>query len=70
MAQCPMCKGSAETSLKQGRKDAIGLNKGILYMFAGPYLIVGSIAALWLYNKRKVERKYKEAQENFTASQN
>ena len=59
-AQCPMCKGSAEASLKEGQPQARGLNKGILYMLVGPYFIVGTIAALWFHNKRKIEKQHKE----------
>jgi hypothetical protein len=62
-AQCPMCKGSAEASLKEGQPQARGLNKGILYMFVGPYLIVGTIAGLWLYNKKKMEKQVKDKME-------
>lgn len=39
--QCPMCKGIAESSLKEGSSAAKGLNFGILYLFATPYLLIG-----------------------------
>ena len=54
-AQCAMCKGAAETALKQGGGDPKGLNNGILYMLALPYLLVGSIG-LWWYKNRKKEQ--------------
>ena len=54
-AQCPMCKMSAEQNLKDGGTAGKGLNKGILYMFAAPYLIVGTLGFIWWYNRRKEE---------------
>jgi hypothetical protein len=52
-AQCPMCKMSAEQNLKDGGTVGKGLNAGILYMFAAPYLLVGSLGFIWWYNRRK-----------------
>lgn len=52
-AQCPMCKIGAESNLNAGGTAAKGLNSGILYMFATPYLVVGSIAFLWWYYRRQ-----------------
>lgn len=51
-AQCAMCKGAAETALKQGGGDPQGLNNGILYMLAMPYLLVGAIGFWWWKNRR------------------
>ena len=52
-AQCAMCKGAAETALKQGGGDPQGLNNGILYMLAMPYLLVGAIGFWWWKNRRQ-----------------
>lgn len=54
-AQCPMCKMSAEQNLKNGGTAGKGLNKGILYMLATPYLIVGTVGLIWWRNRRKEE---------------
>lgn len=54
-SQCPMCKASAEASLKEGSKVATGINKGILYMLAAPYLLVGVIGFLWYKNQKSPE---------------
>lgn len=54
-AQCPMCKASAESSLKGGSNAAKGLNTGILYMLAAPYLLVGFIGYAWYKNHKKNE---------------
>lgn len=53
VAQCPMCKISAETNLNNGGTAGKGLNKGILYLFATPYLIIGGIAYVWYRNKKQ-----------------
>lgn len=52
-AQCPMCKMSAESNLKNGGTAGRGLNAGILYMLVAPYLIVGTIAFLWWRNRNR-----------------
>ncbi|MCH2043379.1 MAG: hypothetical protein MK212_04510 [Saprospiraceae bacterium] len=53
-AQCPMCRASAESNLKNGGTDAQGLNKGIAYLLFMPYLMIGSLGWLWWQNRRKV----------------
>lgn len=52
-AQCPMCKMSAESNLRDGGTAGRGLNAGILYMLATPYLLVGAMAYLWWRNKKR-----------------
>ena len=54
-AQCPMCRMSAESNLKNGGTEGKGLNNGILYMLATPYLLVGAIGYVWWRNRRKEE---------------
>jgi len=54
-AQCPMCKMSAESNLKNGGTDGQGLNNGILYMLATPYLIVFGLGYFWWRNRKKEE---------------
>ncbi|MEM6321169.1 MAG: hypothetical protein AAF960_26140 [Bacteroidota bacterium] len=54
-AQCPMCKMSAESNLKNGGTDGQGLNNGILYMLATPYLIVFGIGYFWWRNRKQRE---------------
>ena len=51
-AQCPMCKISAESNLNNGGSAGQGLNKGILYLFATPYLIIGGLAFVWFRNRK------------------
>ncbi len=59
-AQCPMCKISAESNLRDGGSAGRGLNNGILYMFALPYLLVGSMAYVWYKNKKNYDNDTKE----------
>jgi len=54
LAQCPMCKMSAEQNLKDGGSAAKGLNKGILYMLTLPYLLVFGLGFLWYKNRRRL----------------
>lgn len=54
-AQCPMCRLSAETNLKNGGTEGKGLNTGILYMLAMPYLLVGTIGYIWWRNRKQIE---------------
>jgi hypothetical protein len=53
LAQCPMCKIGAESNLKNGGTAGNGLNEGILYMLAMPYLLVGTIGFVWYKNRKK-----------------
>ena len=63
-AQCPMCKMSAESNLRAGGTAGKGLNAGILYMLAMPYLLVGTIGFIWYRNRRREEEEelYEELQ--------
>ncbi len=54
-AQCPMCRMSLESNLKNGGSAGIGMNLGILYLLSTPYLLVGGIAYVWWRNKKKSE---------------
>lgn len=53
VAQCPMCKASAESSLKEGSRVAVGLNRGILYLLALPYLFYGVLFLIYWYKTRR-----------------
>lgn len=52
-AQCPMCRMSAESNLKNGGTAGKGLNNGILYMLATPYLLIGAVGYVWWRNNRR-----------------
>lgn len=55
LAQCPMCRMSAESNLENGGSSGKGLNAGILYMLSAPYLIVAAVAYIWWKNRKKEE---------------
>lgn len=51
-AQCAMCKAAVESSQGQKNSVAAGINKGILYLMAIPYLLLmfifrKQVFALW-----------------------
>ncbi|MCB0649648.1 MAG: hypothetical protein KDC85_00075 [Saprospiraceae bacterium] len=52
-AQCPMCRMSAESNLKNGGSEGKGLNSGILYLLSLPYFLIGGIGYVWYRNKKK-----------------
>ena len=54
-AQCPMCKMSAESNLRDGGTAGKGLNTGILYMLALPYILISTMGYLWYRNKKKYD---------------
>jgi len=54
IAQCPMCKTTVEANQKDGGKGlGKGLNSGILYLLAMPFIAVGSVSAIYIYRKRR-----------------
>ena len=56
-AQCPMCRMSAESNMKNGGSAGKGLNAGILYMLATPYLLVGILGFVWYRNRQKANEE-------------
>ncbi|MFM8451211.1 MAG: hypothetical protein ACKOAY_13980 [Haliscomenobacter sp.] len=57
LAQCPMCRIAAESNLENGGSQGKGLNIGILYMLATPYLLIGTIGFIWWRNRKKKEEE-------------
>ena len=55
-AQCAMCK-STVASNRNGddklEKFGNGLNKGILYIMAAPYILAGTVGFFWYRHTRK-----------------
>lgn len=53
-AQCPMCRSAVESAMKEeGNTKGKGLNKGILYLLATPYLAVAVAGGAWWYHRKK-----------------
>lgn len=52
-AQCAMCSLNAENSATNGNTQGKGLNDGILFLLAIPYIIAIGIGILWYKKYRK-----------------
>ena len=57
LAQCSMCTANAENSVQNGNTEGKGLNDGILYLLAMPYLLVAVVGYIW-YKKYRQRNKY------------
>lgn len=56
MAQCPMCRTAVESAMQnEGNTVGLGLNKGILYLLASPYLLVAIIGTIWYRNNKRAK---------------
>jgi hypothetical protein len=53
LAQCPMCRATAESNLANGGTEGKGLNNGIMYMLGMPYVLIGTVAFLWWKHRAK-----------------
>ena len=52
-AQCAQCAATVESNAKSGDKTANGLNKGILFLLAAPYLAVAAVGLIWYKKYRR-----------------
>ena len=52
-AQCAMCKAVVETNLESGDTKGVGLNNGILYLMAIPYIAALVFAILYYIQNKK-----------------
>jgi hypothetical protein len=55
-AQCAMCRSSVESNHAEHNRLSRfgnGLNKGILYLMAIPYILGGTVGFLWYRSTRK-----------------
>lgn len=59
LAQCAMCRASVESNLSEtGGGIGAGLNTGILYLMAIPYILLSVIGVLW-YRASKASKRSK-----------
>jgi hypothetical protein len=56
-AQCAMCSLNAENSAQEDKAKGKGLNDGILFLLAMPFLIAGGVGVLWYKRYRNAEAK-------------
>lgn len=61
VAQCSMCTINAEQGMKNGNTQTKGINTGVLYLLAIPYLLVCSIGGVWYVKYRKKNNNNIEA---------
>jgi len=54
-AQCAMCTLTAENATQNGNTQGKGLNKGILFLLAIPYLATLGLGVLW-YKKYRSKK--------------
>ena len=47
-----MCKAVVESNLETGSQIGKGLNNGILYLMAVPYIAIFSFAIFWYFQKK------------------
>ncbi|MDT3404454.1 UPF0716 family protein affecting phage T7 exclusion [Mucilaginibacter terrae] len=52
-AQCAMCSATAEAGVKNGNTEANGLNNGILYLLAAPYIALAVGGYVWYKKYRR-----------------
>jgi len=52
-AQCAMCKAALEANLDGGGTKGSGINEGILYLMAMPYLAILLFGIFYTLQKRK-----------------
>lgn len=53
-AQCPMCKQNVQAGMETGSKVGMGLNSGIIYLLAIPYLIAAIFGYWYWKNRNKI----------------
>lgn len=56
-SQCAMCTAVADEASKSGSAAADGVNKGVLFLFVSPYLIVGTIGFLWWRARKRAQEE-------------
>lgn len=55
-AQCSMCQAVAESSRDAGTTNSDGINKGVMYLFFTPYLIIGTVGYFWWRARKKAQQ--------------
>jgi hypothetical protein len=56
-SQCAMCTEIADEATKNGNTAGDGINKGVLYLFLSPYLIVGTIGFILWRSRRRAQQE-------------
>lgn len=63
-AQCAMCTTAVESNAKNGNTTTNGLNNGIMYLLAAPYIAVAAIGYIWYkkYRRKNVNIQMRDEQ--------
>ena len=62
LAQCAMCRSTLENNYSNGNPGiAAGINTGILYLLAMPYLAVIVIGYLWYKSSKNASKKLSDS---------
>lgn len=57
IAQCAMCRTTLENNVSNGDIGiAAGINFGILYLFAAPYIVIALIAFFWYKTSKRISQ--------------
>jgi|TARA_B110000305_G_scaffold43682_1_gene45910 hypothetical protein len=54
-SQCAMCKSVVEANLESGDTKGAGLNDGILYLMAMPYISILLFGVFWFFQNKKTQ---------------
>ena len=65
-AQCAMCKAVTKSDLESGGNISNGINTGILYLMAIPYLIL--MIGGYFFFKKPIDEKVKQWKSKFFVS--
>ena len=58
-AQCAMCRSTLENNFSAGNPGiGAGINTGILYLLAMPYLAVATIGYLWYKSSKNAQKQF------------
>jgi hypothetical protein len=65
-AQCAMCSAQVESNAQNGNTSANGLNNGIMYLLATPYIAVAILGYVWYkkYRRKNVDLNMREEKFN------
>lgn len=66
IAQCAMCKSTVESGSANGESMARGLNTGILYLMAIPYVIL--MLGTYFFFKKPIDEKLKSLRNRYFPS--
>lgn len=52
-AQCAMCSVNAEQGASNGNSQTKGINDGVLFLLATPFLLVAGVGGIWYFKYYK-----------------